>query len=366
MTLVMRCSKLARPMVCAGYSFLKLHQTEGGPAAKEGTACGEYLQHLLEGTLVPHSATNGIFFDDDMRYHAKPIAQDMVNRATDKILCEQRIDWMTRSGVMIKGSYDAAFIDDRDYLCVEDLKYGYNIVEAPENWQLLGYAIGEVIRRGRSFTHISIKIHQPRAHHEDGPTREWLITYAELLEYKEKIEVRMQSLVDGERSLTTSSACKYCEGAAEACPAFSRLFYRALEVSTEFHQDSLTDAEVSEQLDHVKRAVEVIKIKGDSLEELAISRIKNGKIIPNYIQTKKYGNRVWKGGITPESLKIMTGKDCNEVKFLTPAKVEKLGVPRKLVSQLTDKKFMGIKLVKKDSTKIGNEIFGTANPNGGK
>lgn len=366
MTIVIRCSKLARPMVCAGYSFLKLHKTEGGPAAKEGTAAGEYLQHLLEGTPIPHSANNGIFFDDDMKFHTTPIAQDMINRAVGVVLCETRIDWQTRSGIMIKGQYDAAFVDDRGYLCIEDLKYGWGIVEAFENWQLLGYAIGEVIRRGRAFTHISIKIHQPRPHHEDGPSREWLLTYDELLEYKEKIEVRFQAIVDGDRSLTTSDKCKYCEGAAEACPAFNRLFYRALEVSTEFHQDSLTDDEVSTQLDHVERAMEVIKIKGDSLTELAISRIKGGKIIPNYVQSKKYGNRVWKGGITADSLHMMTGKDVNVTSFVTPAKAEKLGIPRKLISQLTDKKFLGIKLEKKDSTKIGNDIFGKANPNGGK
>ena len=366
MSLVIRCSKLARPMVCAGYSFLQLHQTEGGPAAKEGTACGEYLQHLLEGTPIPHQASNGIYFDDDMKFHTTPIAQDIINRATDKVLCETRIDWQTRSGIMIKGQYDIAFVDQRGYLCIEDLKYGWGIVEAKENWQLLGYAIGEVIRRGKAFSHISIKIHQPRPHHEDGPSREWLLTYEELLEYKEKIEARMDALVAGERSLTTSSACKYCEGAAEACPAFSRLFYRALEVSTEFHQDSLSDAEVSTQLDHVKRALEVIKIKGDSLTELAISRIKGGKIIPNYVQSKKYGNRVWKGGITADSLKIMTGKEVTETSFISPSKAEKLGIPRALVSQLTDKKFLGIKLEKKDSTKIGNDIFGTTDPNGGK
>ena len=352
-------------MVCAGYSYLDLHQTEGGPAAKEGTACGEYLQHLLEGTPIPAQASNGVFFDDDMKFHCKPIAQDMVNRAADQILCETRIDWQTRSGIMIKGQYDAAFVDDRGYLCIEDLKYGWGIVEAFENWQLLGYAIGEVIRRGRAFTHISLKIHQPRPHHENGPSREWLLTYEELLGYKERIDARMDALAGGERTLTTSDKCKYCEGAAEACPAFNRLFYRALEVSTEFHQDSLSDTEVADQLDHVKRAKDVIKIKEDSLTELAISRIKGGKIIPNYVQTKKHGNRSWKGGINADTIKAMTGKDVTQTTLLTPAKAEKLGIPRKLVSQLTEKKFLGIKLEKKDTTEIGNDIFGTSNPNGG-
>jgi len=151
MSLVIRCSKLARPMVCAGYSFLQLDEAEGGPAAKEGTACGEYLQHLLEGTPIPAQASNGIYFDDDMKFHTTPIAQDIINRATDKVLCETRIDWQTRSGIMIKGQYDAAFVDQRGYLCIEDLKYGWGIVEARENWQLLGYAIGKSLEEVKPF-----------------------------------------------------------------------------------------------------------------------------------------------------------------------------------------------------------------------
>ena len=43
---------------------------------------------------------------------------------------------------------------------------------------------------------------------------------------------------------------------------------------------------------------------------------------------------------------------------MTPAKVEKLGVPRKLIDQLAKKKFIGTKLEKKDSSELRNKIFG--------
>ena len=115
-----------------------------------------------------------------------------------------------------------------------------------------------------------------------------------------------------------------------------------------------------------KRAEEAIKIKHDSLVELSTSRIKKGKLIPNYVQVDKYSNRVWKQGITAESLKIMTGgKEVTQTSFVTPAQAEKLGIPRKLVSQLTEKKKIGVKLKKQDATELGNSIFGNANPLGG-
>jgi len=354
-----RCSGLARPMVCAGFVFLDLPKNNTtNPAAEEGTAAGEYLERLLTNQPIGSMAKNGVHFDDDMKFFTTPIAQDIFDRATTAIDCEHEIDWATRSGVMIKGHPDITFVDKRGYLCIEDLKYGWGIVEVKENWQLLGYAIGEVIRRGKAFEKISLKIHQPRPHHEDGESREWLLTYSELIEYKEKIEARMQSLVDGKKDFQTSDKCRYCQGAAEACPAFNRLFYRALEVSTGFVQDSLTDQEVSTTLDHILRAEEVIKIKKDSLTELSVLRIKQGKIIPGYIQVENKSNRVWKRGVSPEAIKMMTGKDVMETNFMSPAKIEKMGVPRKLISQLTEKKFTGMKLKKQDSTALGNKIFG--------
>ncbi len=354
-----RCSSLARPMVCAGYVFLDLPKNNNtNPEAEKGTACGELLERILTNQPIGDMARNGVYFDDDMKFHTSLIAQDIFDRSSTPIDCEHEIDWQTRSGVMIAGHPDITFVDKRGYLCIEDLKYGWGIVEVKENWQLLGYAVGEVIKRGRSFEKISLKIHQPRPHHEDGSSREWLITYSELLEYKEKIEKRMQDLVNGHRDFQTSNSCKYCQGAAEACPAFNRLFYRALEVSTGFIQDSLTDQEISTQLDHITKAEEVIKIKKDSLTELGVLRIKQGRIIPGYIQTEKKANRSWKHGVSPEAVEMMTGKKVIETNFMSPAKIEKLGVSRKLISQLTESKSWGMKLKKQDSTELGNKIFG--------
>lgn len=354
-------------MVCAGYVFMDLPKSEANKdLADEGTAAGEYLEHLLLNKPIGEKSSQGIYFNEDIRFFMKCVYDDILTRAKSSIIsCEQKIDWQTKSGIWIAGRYDVSYIDERDRLVVEDLKYGWGIVEVKENWQLIGYAIGEVIRRSRGFNEIVLRINQPRPHHEDGTSREWVLSYSELLSYKDKIEARLMEISTGRKDLQTSSECKYCMGAAEACPAFSRLFYRALEVTTEFFQDSLTDKELSDQLDQVKRAEEVIKIKKDSLTELGVSRIKQGRILPNYVQVQTYGNRTWKKGISPEAIKVMTGVDVVETTFLTPAKVEKLGIDKGLVAQLSEKRLSGVKLEKKDSSEIGNKIFGNTNPQGG-
>lgn len=357
-----RCSQLARPMVCAGYlSFENLPEQESGLPAQEGTAFGEYVQWLLRGQAPPKQASNGIYFDDDMKFYAAPTVREVNENRQSEVLIEQRIDWQTRSGIWIRGSYDRSFVREGN-LYLDDDKYGWGIVEVRDCWQLLGYAIGEVIRRGVAFPKIVLRINQPRPHHEDGSLRPWVLTYPELLAYKEKIEVRMEQIAAGARDLLTGKHCKYCAATAEACPAFNRLFYRALEVSYGFTQDQIDEAELSRQLDHAARAAEVIKIKTDSLRELAVSRIKGGKIVPGYITESNYGDRKWKGHISPEVVQTLTGIKIVEQKMLSPAQAEKAGVNKKFIAHLVDRHFIGQKLVKKDGGKAADNIFGNTKP----
>lgn len=360
------CSGLARPMICAGFIFLKLPRSEDTTASKEGTAASEYFEKSLTNRPIGLVDSNGYYFDEDMKFYIDPIALDVKERAQNNLTCETKIDWQTKSGIEIKGRPDVTFIDKHERLCVEDFKYGWGLVEIKENWQLIAYAIGEIIRRGQAFSEISLKIHQPRPHHEEGVSREWVISYDELLEYKEKIENRMQEIVDGRRDLQTSDQCKYCKGTGEACPAFNRLYYRSLEISTEFFQDSLNEEELAEQLDQIRKAEEVIKIKKDSLTELAISRIKQGLVLPNYVISESYGNRKWRDGISPEAIELMTGRNIIEKIMMSPSKAEKVGVSKELVKQLTERAYLGNKLTKKNTKEIGNTIFGNTNPNGGK
>lgn len=356
------CSQLARPMVCAGYlSFENLPKSVSGPAAEEGTAAGELLERVLLGHEIPAQARNGVYFDDDMKFYTKPIAEEIHGNRQSEVLCEQPIDWRTRSGIWIRGKYDISFVREGK-LYVDDLKYGWGIVEVKDNWQLIGYAIGEVIRRNIAFEKIVLRIHQPRPHHEDGNTRSWEVTYGELLGLKEKIESRMELIASGDKTLQTGSSCKYCAAAGEACPAFNRLFYRALEVATEFTQDQIDESELARQLDHVNRAAEVIKIKTDSLNELAVSRIKAGKLVPGYATESRLGDRTWRSGISPETIKTLTGKDITERVMLSPAKAEKLGIPKDFVNQLVDRRFLGQRLVRKDAAKMAAKIFGSGAP----
>lgn len=356
-----RASGLSRIMTClAPLAFEGLHEQEDIAAAKEGTAAGEYLAHLLTkpNQQAPSHASNGVEFDDEMRFHAVNAANEIIPYAQSQVLCETRIDWVTRSRIVLRGQYDVSYVRDGK-LYIDDLKYGWKHVEVFENWQLLAYAIGEVIRRQMPFEKIVLRIIQPRPHHEDGPIRIWELSYEELLAYKEQIEQRFLQIASGNREMVTSTKCKYCLGAAEACTAFNKTFNASVEyVLKDFKQDSLTEKEIAEQLDLIARVTDVLKIKSDSLNQLSIDRITHGGIIPGYVMEKSYGDRQWKKGISPLVIKTLTGKEIIEQKMLSPAKAERLGVPKELVSKYVERFFVGNKLVRKNADKMAKQIFG--------
>jgi hypothetical protein len=361
-----RCSKLDRTMNCLGYHSLEgLMESETNDAAKEGTAIGELLSEMIrQDNAQPNfgsTASNGFHIDNDMWFYAKDTFKTIKETSLGgKITTEQRIDWITRSGITVRGQYDISYIVGTT-LHVEDLKYGWRIVDVKKNWQLIGYAIGILFQlhaQGFAPSHIHFKIHQPRPHHEDGPIRSWIITHAELMEYYEQIENRLLALVGGDKTLSTSKSCRYCEGLNE-CPAANRAFYASVDhVLNEWTQDTLNNDEVSKQLDVLARVQEIIKIKSDSLNQLALMRIGQGQVIPKYSIEQTFGDRKWKKDVSVTSIKGMTsGIDITKMDMLSPAQAEKMGVPKKLVAELVVRENRGTKLVKKDLTEEATKIF---------
>lgn len=346
-------------MTCPGSLFFEnLPPEEDSAPAKEGTAAGRYLQHILEGTAPGTHCENGVMFDDDMKFHTAEVAKRVLEKSQGSpVLCEQRVDWMTQSGIPIRGQYDASFVGFDGKLYVDDLKYGWGIVEVRNNWQLLGYAIGEVIRRQQAFPSIVLRIHQPRPHHEDGSTREWEISYEELLSYKEMIEGRMMEIARGVNELVTGPKCKYCPAAA-LCPALNRALYNGIDVALgDFHQDNISEAVLARQLDEISRAEEVLKIRKDSLNALAVHRIQQGAIIPGYMMEKSYGDRKWKPGVSPKAIEVLTGKKIIEEKMMSPAQAEKLGISKEFIASLVERHFIGNKVKKGDAGKMADKIF---------
>lgn len=367
-----RCSKLDRVMNCAGFSHFKdLPEEEPGLPAQEGTAAGELLTAMIEqNTLTPKVGThaaNGIRFDEDMWFFVPMVAERIFETAKgNNVTSEQRIDWQAGSGpagpIMVRGQYDASYIVGVT-LYIDDLKYGWKIVEAENNWQLLGYAIGRYYQlrdAGAQINDVVLRIHQPRPNSAGDWTRTWVLSVEELLVFSGKIGGQLDRIFNqGVKELTTGKHCKYCPALNRHCPAFDAATFNAVDyVLSNFDQNEMTDRAIAYQLRMFDRIEDIMKIKKDSLESLAISRINKGAVIPGYTIEPSYGDRKWKPFVTPDVLKILTGKDILQPVMLSPAKAEKLGVPKSLVAGITDRFFIKNTLKQGDAGKKADQIFG--------
>jgi len=364
-----RASTLHKLMNCLGYySLNNINESEAGDAAKEGTACGELLSAMImqqtDKPQVDRVASNGVIFDDDMWFYAKETYHDVLKSAQGSpISTEVRVDWMGgKSGIKIRGQYDISYIVG-DTLYVEDLKYGFGIVDVERNWQLIAYAIGLCFMYDSNYkwrpNKIHFKIHQPRPYHEQGKIRSWVITHDELIGLHGEITNRLTALVSGDKTLsTTLKSCKYCEGAAE-CPALNRSFYKSVHtVMQDWEDKELTNDELSDLLATYENIKSLVDIKGKSLQNLAIARLQKGQVINGYAYEQKFGDRKWRDDVDPSLIQMMTGIDIIKPTVLSPAQAEKAGVHKSIIAGMVTKPSKGLDLVKSNNLEKARKIFG--------
>lgn len=360
MSFKVHASNLHRIMKCAGViKFTDLPPYKESEAAMEGTAAGEVLALLINNDTergLTH-ASNGVLFDQEMVDHAVRLAQLLPQGPGHT---EQDATWISDRGVTVSGRSDVAW-QNGETMHVVDYKYGYSIVESFENWQLLSYAIGETVKRGKLFDHYELSILQPRAYHEAGEFRTWRITGLELIQYKEQIEKRLNAMLEGEESLVTGPHCKYCKVAeAGRCGAFNQAAINMVEVITEKQIDMrMTNDQIAKEYELFSRMSDLLKIKLDSLSEQLKEKLQAGEAVGDYQLAPTGGRRVWKSGLTADSIAAFTGLDRNTLtELISPAKFEKaIGKQPDLLNNFTVKVGGGFKITKGKSTKQLATVF---------
>jgi hypothetical protein len=171
--------------------------------------------------LIDRKAPNGVIIDGVMADH--------VGEYLSALDCGE-MEVETSFGVsgiwQINGRCDhRKYNASTDTLTIDDLKYGYSIVEPEMHWTLIAHAVGSCIGLGITPANVVLRIHQPRQFHPDGKIREWRITYARLMELYAEINATLSAPTD---ILTTSDFCRRCHALA-TCPAARKADMNAID-----------------------------------------------------------------------------------------------------------------------------------------
>ena len=338
---LIRGSSLPRFMICNGFVALDTPEQKDSEVAKEGTAFHEYVEKLFKGQDIK-VASNGVTIDDDMRYYSGQVLEKIPAHAESEV--EVQFDFGTRTHIV--GHIDWNWEEDNgETLVVMDIKYGHRAVEVINNWQLIGYAIGLVMKKQKRYNKIKMIIAQPRVHHYAGWFREFVIDNNKASAYYNEIKQRVMDFEAGKLHLKTSEQCRYCPALGGECAASNIAFGNAIDVVLgDAIQDHIDDNDLARMLSDYERIKELFKIKYDALSDLATSRIKNGRQIAGFALEPSYGNRKWSDGMNADIIKALTGVDMNKTVMLSPAEAEKKKIDRAIIDQFAVKEFKGHKL----------------------
>ena len=358
-------SSASRRKACAGSRKMEAlyPQPDDSPASREGTAAHWAASEILSGRIIDSGliAPNGVMLTDEM-IDAADMYVDEVRKVNGTPHIEERVG-INYIHDECWGTPDAWHFDEKNgVLNVWDFKYGHRFVGVFENWQLIEYTAGildSIGVNGLTDQHITVvmTIVQPRCYVGGKPIRSWTLRASDLRGYFNEAR-RFEELAMSDDALcTVSPECRDCS-ARHACPTFQRATYDAIAISGEAVPFDLPPQALGSELRYIQSAIDTLTARATSLEEQALSMIRQGKSVPHFVAQHGMGRERW---IKPEAEVIAMGElmgvKLGVTKLVTPKQAIKAGMNAELVKSFTETPRGELKLVADDGTNA-RKIFG--------
>lgn len=347
-------TNLGRAMNCNGSRLLDrpaIPDNTDTLVRDEGNAFHWLAQGIFEGRLdasgaIGLQAFNGVFITAAMVKHAK----DYIDS-----LWAGQMEVVTSWGspyFQIDGRADhIGWNHETGELVVDDVKYGYGIVEPEYNWTLISHAIGYVKATNIVPTKITLTIHQPRSYHPLGTIRSWSFDYQQLCNLEAQID---HTLSNPTEQLNTGQHCYKCPSMS-ICPAYRMASMNAIDATSHAFNDSLNAEELTAELDLLELASNIITNRKKAIEELALFRVTNGEILPGRIIDRPKGQTRYRKGVTPEALEALIGRDLSERKLPKVSALRDNGVAEMIIDAITERPEGTPRLVKVDINRLAQK-----------
>lgn len=370
----LRTSRAGRWVKCPSSASRESKEpNEPNDAALEGIAAHELLEKCLRQSkraedFKGQRAENGVLFDDDMIEHVNNCVDFVHKKLTipesANLLwgIEHPIEIKTLKSRIIHGRCDLWIYDTQTrHLTIIDFKYGWGIVSERENWQFIGYGYGIVLwllDNGYELPEsVSMICMQPRPAHRDGPFREWRINFKDFKRYASALQRAADNTYDRPNSLAVGPWCTDCL-ANTKCEA---LRHSGLALIDRYDGESvnldLPAAQLSQELEILRRASGIIKDRCDALETAIMQRMSKGERFPNWTISQTFGRSDWTNKDVGINIGSMFGVTTHKVVPLTPNQAIKAGVPESIVNKFSAKNPTGMKLVNEDAVERARKAF---------
>lgn len=321
--------------------------------AREGTCAAWVAEMVLTGEvacaadLIGKSHENGWLVEPEMARIIQRYIDHLTSRG-GSIHTERKV----RLNKMIAGTPDAfAVLDETGTLYVDDLKYGYDIVDPYRNTQISIYA-GAIMRMIRNkipkIRKVVIGVYQPRADHPSGIYRTWTVWPEELMKFVQKIERDGEDAQALDSVATPGFHCEHCPAAA-TCHALTKTIYKGFRVATDERQGHMSADQMSEELTFLAMMEKLLKARANAVRAEATARIKRSEFIRGWtLDSERFGNK--KFSIPANAVALRTGVyPYEDPKVCTPAELLRRGADPDVVAGITTRPRIPAKLVQLDS-----------------
>jgi hypothetical protein len=366
MSIQLRPSKAHRWVHCAASPSLQSKYPSDfvtSDAAEEGTAAHFVASQLLKG----EPAALGSFTPNQIA-----VDQDMIDAAEKyKVIVESwRTPFIAEEYLKIPdipavvgGTPDLWSIDPENKLIrIMDYKYGFNSIEAFQNWQMLCYFSG--IASALKLTKpedwgVEFNIFQPRGYHSEGVHRTWQTSFATA---KEKVLVLKEAALktqDHTTVATVGTHCLNCE-ARHACTTLQQSNFIAIALSKEANAFNLTTQQAGAELSQIDHALEILKARKTGLEAQLMHAIAQGEMSQHYTVERVKSREKWKEGSEQSIITIgqILGKNLSApAKAISPAQCRKLHIDENIIKEYSIAPLGENKLVRLNTIK-SQKLFG--------
>ncbi len=326
---VLSPSSAVRWMTCPGSVALSEGiEDTGSDNANEGTMMHTISALCLElgtdaaGYIGTTDKETGLILQaeqaEDVQFYVDTV-RDIVKATGGILLVEQRlpIAWMTgEAGAM--GTADAVILT-LDELIVIDAKFGFKLVEADNNPQLMMYAAAawDESKVAYDFKTVRLVIVQPRLNAKP----EWTLTLDALMEFAVRVQFDAEYTRQPNAPLVPSSkGCQWCR-AKPTCPAIREQALADFDNVVPETADESDLARVMANADMIEGWIRSVRAEVER-------RLLAGEAVTGYKLVRgKKGNRQWGNAADAEAaLKTMRVKhdQMYDYKLASPTTIEKL------------------------------------------
>jgi hypothetical protein len=306
-------------------------------ARREGIAADWIANGVLNG-----DAASAEEFDGETAPNGWIITPDMVRHVQGYIdFCRSRGE-VERAQVpinipslYIRGRADAQVVrseaESRLVLEVIELKYGYQVVDAEWNAQLLCEAIA--LFDDKIYDHVIMWIYQPRPYHPEGKARKWELTAQELVTAYHWLAGKAHAALAPNPAGTPGAEwCGNCDGRGR-CEALTRAVGSIFETVRGERMEKLDAAALGAQLTFAQKALKLVKAYESGVDAEVTGRMRRGEHIPGHMFDRGLKDREFN---VPLSV-IMEKTGITPFKLVpkSPAEMEREGADPEIINSLT-------------------------------